>query len=286
MRVLFFLLGLLLDPKSLINADQRAPPITCKVDSFEIIQATPPIVDEITVTFFYKLNLTKGINLNSVDFRDYVDECFDFVQIAARVKGDIQYDVIKEFKIPKDAPLQYSIPIQVTDLLPITTYEFQFRHQQITPFNNLRFEPLVEVSTCFGEPAKVKQISKSLQADGSVMITWKQPDVIRAPFICFYLIEKIKLNNSERIETKETSYKVRRDEIVDKVEIRISAYNDQKCYQLPTGCKNGTKSSGVDIIKFDESLLPNTTKKPNNSILIKSNSLLTIFAMLILFIVL
>ena len=286
MRVLFFLLGLLLDPQCLINAEQRAPPITCKAESFEIIQAALPIVDELTVTFFYKLNLTSGINISPVDFRDYVDECLENVFITARVKGEIQMNVKKEFKIPRDVPLQNPIPIQIEDLLPLTTYEFQFRHQQIKPNNNTRYKEMIEVSTCFGEPEKVKQISKSLQVDGSVNITWKQPDVIRAPFICFYLIEKIKLNNSERMETKDTSYKVRRDEVVDKLEIRISAYNDQKCYKLPAGCKNGTKSSGVDIIKLDESLLPITTKKPSNSILIKSNSLLTILVMFILFIVL
>jgi len=286
MRVLLFIIGLLLNSKSLINAEQRAPPITCKEDSFEIIQAIQPIVDEITVTFFYKLQLVNGINISPVDFRDYVDECLGNIYIAARVKGEIQMNVIMEFKIPRDAPLQNSIPIEIEDLIPLTTYEFQFRHQQIKPINSTKYEPMIEVSTCFGEPQKVKQLSKSLQVDGSVIITWKQPDVIRAPFICFYLIEKIKLNNSERIETKDTSYKVRRDEVVDKIEIRISAYNDQKCYKLPAGCKNGTKSSGVDIIKLDESLLPITTKKPSNSILIKSNSLLTIFVMFILFIVL
>ena len=283
----FFVLYPLFHLVSLLNAQQRAPPITCLPDSFKITQAIPPLVNEIDVTFFYKVNLTNTINIGAVvDFRDYVDECLDNIFISARIKGQIQTNVLKRFKISRETSLQNPIPVEVTDLTPLTTYEFQFGYEQTKPLNKTSYEPLLEVNTCFGEPGKAKDISKNLNGvDGSISITWKQPDVIKAPFVCYYLIEKKVGTISEKIESKQYSYRVTRNEVVNNATISISVYNDPKCYNVLPGC-NRVQSSGIDIIRLDQSLLPLTTRNPNKSFLLKSNRLLSVFVFFILFLLL
>lgn len=287
LKSLVIVFNLLFNLACFINAKQRAPPITCQEDSFKITQGIQPIVNEVDVTFFYKINLADNININSaVDFRDYVDECLDYVFISARTKGEIQSTVLERFKIPRETSLQNSITIQIFNLTPLTTYQFQFGYEQKKPNYKMTYGSPIEVNTCFGEPSKVKDVSKKLNGvDGSITIEWKQSDVIKAPFICYYLIEKRVGTITERIESKQFSYKLTRNEVVNKAEIRISAYNDPKCYNMLDGCPNKVQSSGVDVLKFDASLLPVTTRNPNNSLMLKSDRVLSICVCFILFLV-
>ena len=254
---------------AIASATDRASSIACKKESFDL-STNLVVIDETRFIFVLKLSLTpdSASRLNSFDFRDYVNECFGFIVVKAQPLNSTQASIEKKFKITNDDNLS-GIIRSIDDLPPLSYFEFTIGYEQSVPNNQLVNKVTTTKNNCFGAPDKPANVKKSLLSDGSVVISWDEPAVIRAPFLCYYLVEKIVLNKKETFENSMKSFKLTRDEVVNKAEVRISAYNKATCYEqtydFVKNCNTKITSSGVEVIKVDDSLLPVTTKKPINS---------------------
>ena len=270
---------------------QRETPLAdsdCKENSFQVYIKDLRI-NQLEANIFYNISLTNDATIPSgSDFRAYVDKCLENVLVSYRVEGELQ-SIIKKVKIPSDLSLN-GLYIQIPGLRPLTHYNLQFGIEQTKPKNVSLFHNVTHnLHSCFGEPSKPKNVLKHQRSDGSVLISWSEPDIIAAPYLGYYEILKTVSNNAQTKEEYQlNSYTLSRDEISKNVLFKLTAYNDQKMYStnypFVVNCSDKILSSGVEIIKLNATFLPNTTPKPGNSALtLKLNSFYPILFSVILY---
>ena len=286
--VLVFSVAILNQANSkLLGNNNRATPITCEPNSFNIETPFQPNVDNLEITIFYKLIPQPTLNLLNIDFRDYASTCLN--NIVFMITPENRPSYIERKKLTGEYVLSGLIA-QFRDLQPLTRYQFKIGYEQNSPYPQIVYIKDLVIETCFGEPGIPRNIRKNLNADDSITVVWDPPSVINAPSICFYLIEKRTRNTVNKYEQTGLSFKVTRNEVVDRTILQLSAYNDARCYQqaypFVNKCYSNRTSSYYETIQLDSALLPATTSRPggNGAVVLNGVNFLLFFGLFCFFI--
>ena len=246
--------------------------ITCNKNDFRLsIRLTQ--IDGLDVTFLYDLALTSQETLVSanVTFNEYIQACITSIVCMGVQVRPAQEAIFFLEKMPvTNATTFYN---QITTLTPLATYNFSFGYEQKQQENETLILNSTEVSACFGSPDKPSNLRQVLLSDGSVMVEWSEPSVIRAPYLCYYLVEKNSLVNKTRIKQNSLYYIVGKSELENRPQIRISAYNEAYCYEeefsFVKTCRPNVTSDSSDWIRVDGNITATTmtplTTHLNNS---------------------
>ncbi len=125
----------------------------------------------------------------------------------------------------------------IKNIIPVSTYSFRLgliktQSDNIEHFSYPMFTTddwSARTSTCFDQPGPPENLKRIVNTDGTVLLAWDPPRIIRAPSLCYYMIKRHYSDNSEQwIETKDVNYIIDSNEKIES--IRISAFNHAKCY--------------------------------------------------------
>lgn len=184
---------------------------------------------------------------------------------------------------------------------PISTYLFKLGYIEVANDTSEKVIfpggdiVLSQVNTCFGSPEAPQNIRKIPNNDGSVLLTWDPPLIMRSPEICFYSIRHKYVDKSEHLlESKYFSYVIDPNEIDKIVSISITAVNHAKCYEKfnpNSTCNWKLASKEVIIINTNNNqttisiptttsssiITTNTTSATTTVTKVKSNSSFSIY---------
>ncbi|RNA09449.1 hypothetical protein BpHYR1_032713 [Brachionus plicatilis] len=178
-----------------------------------------PIVDETKINIFIK------ISTNTSD--EDVIKCLEKIVITAQT--DLSK---KQYNFSIDINSTNSYKNYVLDKLePLSLYNITLGYK-IKNNDKIFDGPVIESFSCFGSPGEPQDLSASSGKD-KLDLSWKRPSTVNAPDICYYLVEKRFLNQSKGTEYKvnETSFSITGDDLKRDFEVRVSTYNDYKCYK-------------------------------------------------------
>ena len=262
-----FLLLFIVNVAILTKADKnnninRATPITCEQNSFNIEVPFPAIVDNLEVTIYYQLKPQQNLNVPNNNFPEYARACLN--NLVFMITPENRPTYIERKKLTDDSLLNGLIA-QFKDLQPLTRYQFKIGYEQNNPYPQTVYIKDLQAETCFGEPGVPENLRKNLNSDESVTVVWDPPSVINAPSICYYLVVKRTGNGNtvNKYEQTGLSFNVTKNEIIARTFLEISTYNDARCYlhMYPFASKCRITSSNYIVVRFDSSILPTTTKQ-------------------------
>lgn len=192
----------------------------CLDNSFQLINYEP-IVDEAKIYIFIK------VSTNQPNMIEYTTQCFEKLLITAQsIKNKIQFN----FSINFNASNSFQ-PYLLDKLEPLELYNITLAYK--IKNKNRIFENLPILSfTCFGTPQEANNLT-AFYNKTSLILNWEKPSTINSPDICYYLIVKRFLDQSNGIEYQEVnnSYSFDDNDLKRNFEVRISVVNDYKCYK-------------------------------------------------------
>ncbi len=216
----------------IINSSASSPlhNITCNKNDFRL---TIPLiqVNALEVTFFFDISLSSVetlVNAN-VTFNQYMQACMTNVVIrGVQIKPELDGLFFIEKLLVTNTTVSTFFN-QVTTLNPMATYNFSFGYEQKQNFNETLILNSTQINACFGSPGKPLNLRQTLLSDGGVILEWNEPNSIRAPFLCYYLVEKMFFMNTTKVKQNSLYYIVDKSELANRPQVRISTYNEAYC---------------------------------------------------------
>ncbi|RNA12514.1 hypothetical protein BpHYR1_046113 [Brachionus plicatilis] len=207
---------------------ERKQPIFLKVGSIRseclensfLLNTFDPIVVENTINIFMK------ISTNESNAYEYTIQCFDKLVITAQTNlSENQFN----FMIDNSSTISYKNYV-LDKLEPLSLYNLTIGYK-IKNNDKIFNVSVIESYTCFGTPGDPQNLMAN-RGKNTLEVSWNRPITINAPDICYYLIEKRFLDQSEGREYEEikTSFSII-DDLNKNFEVRVSTFNDYKCYK-------------------------------------------------------
>lgn len=242
----------------------------CFENSFNLTKYDP-IVDETKITLIIR------VTTNQPNMYEYTTECFDkLVVIAQSLTDKKQID----FNLDQNATNEINF-YKLENLEPLSLYNITLGYKMKTSdklIEQLSFESF----SCFSTPGEPVDLKAVLDIN-SLKISWKKPLIIGAPDICYYLVIRRFLDQSKgtEYEVTENSYTFTGDDLKRSFEVRVSTFNDYKCYknQYPVAekCKQiGQIKTSSKIVSYMYK-----TQSENSSICLKLSLKLCLFILFI-----
>lgn len=173
----------------------------CFNDSFQIVLKSTTYKER-TITFVLRVAKTSVVpNYDSGTLRDYINLCLENLLFVYRNLRTSNVETFKrKIEITENVD---NIVTDFEDLEPITGYQFEIGYEAISPVSHSKYFINQTSQTCFGAPNPPRDFLRTLHEDGSVTISWKDPLVINAPDVCYYLITLQRVSNAVIVNTTE-----------------------------------------------------------------------------------
>jgi hypothetical protein len=217
---------------------------------------------KIQTTLFFKLTT---IDTSGETLPNLVQRCINRLVFKFSPSG--QGSPILTYKtISTQDNLNNNLFHRITDLKLLTQYDIDVGYELKSSVDPV-FVVKDKVETCFGSPSSPETPVTELFPNQSVRITWKQPAVINAPSVCYYLITKKDLVTTQgqiiELSPNQFEYIIQGSERKNRISVKLAAYNEAKCYignfPFVSNCITNKTSSKELLFTFD------AVKDPNNS---------------------
>jgi hypothetical protein len=235
----------------------------CQDVTFDLIKDLGSRTDRLQMLFFFKLSSSSAST--TTDLERLARSCLqDIGYVLKPISGSQSETVYVGVNYTRLNRIQLSI-----QGAPLTQYKISFGYRKFNSGLTLTLSD-IPTAACFDAPSKPRDVISTKNSDGSITVTWKEPEAINAPKLSYYRIEKRTKESaifSKLEDTLRTNIQISKDDLPLTYIIRISAFNERSFYNdnpAIINCTNQIEGSEVvDLIVSN--FQTTTTKKPVTS---------------------